>query len=348
MNLKFVFKACQLVKGEDMLATIKGTGFYAPENVIKNQFFNEMYKKDIDTFLREQRNIHERHFMAEDQATSDLVVPAAQEAMRNAGITAKDVDLIIVATDTPDYMSPSTAAVVQHKLKAINAGSFDVNSACAGFVTALDMGSKYIIADPKYRNILVVGAYGMSKYLNYDDFKIATLFADGAGAAILQRSTDGTGIQAAELFTDGQYHDYMGVYAGGTHQPITHEVIENKGHLLNFAKKIPIETNGTHWPRLTRSLLDRTKKTPDQVAHFFMTQINIHSINETMDALKQPREKAHLIMDRFGYTGSAAVGMALADAARQHKIKKDDTLVLLGSGGGLSMAALTMTWSYDT
>lgn len=331
-----------------MKATIKGTGFYAPEKVIKNQYFNDMYKKDIDTFLREQRNIFERRFMAEDQATSDLIVPAAEEAMKNAGITAKDLDLIIVATDTPDYMSPSTAAVVQHKLKAVNAGSFDLNSACAGFVAAIDTGSKYIVADPKYRNILVVGAYGMSKYLNYDDFKIATLFADGAGAAILQRSTDESGIQDAVLYTDGQYHDYMGVYAGGTHQPVTHEVIEKKGHLLNFAKKIPIETNGTHWPRLTRLLLDRSKKTPDQVSHFFMTQININSINETMDALKQPRNKAHLIMDRFGYTGSAAVGMALADAARQHKLKKGDTLVLLGSGGGLSMAALTMTWSYDT
>lgn len=334
--------------GGTMKATIKGTGMYAPEKVIKNQYFNEMYKKDIDTFLREQRNIFERHFMADDQATSDLVVPAAEEAMKNAGITAKDLDLIVVATDTPDYLSPSTAAVVQHKLKATNAGTFDINSACAGFVTALDLGSKYIQADPKYKNILVVGAYGMSKYLNYDDFKIATLFADGAGAAVLQPSKDESGIQAAELYTDGQYHDYMGVYAGGTFQPITHEVIENKGHLLNFAKKIPIETNGTHWPRLTRALLDRTQKTPDQVAHFFMTQINIHSINETMDALKQPRSKAHLVMDRFGYTGSAAVGMALADAARQHKLKKGDTLVLLGSGGGLSMAALTMTWGYDT
>lgn len=331
-----------------MKATIKGTGFYAPEKVIKNQFFNEMYNKDIDSFLRTQRNIFERRYMEANQATSDLIIPAAEEAMKNAGITSQDLDLIIVATDTPDYLSPSTAAVVQYKIGAKNAGTFDINSACAGFVTAVDMASKYIQADKKYKNILVVGAYGMSKYLNFDDFKIATLFADGASAAIIQPSHDSTGILASELYTDGQYHDYMGIYAGGTATPITHQVVENKGHLLNFAKKIPIETNGTHWPRLTHILLDRIHRKPAEVKHFFLTQININSINEAMDNLQLPRNKSHNIMDRFGYTGSAAVGMCLADAAREHKLKKGDLIVMLGSGGGLSMAALAMEWSYDT
>ncbi len=330
------------------IATVAGTGMYAPKRVVKNEFFNKLYNKDIDTFLREQRNIHERHWMEADQATSDLILPAAEEAMKTAGITAKDLDLIVVATDTPDYLSPSTAAVVQHKLQATNAGTFDINSACAGFVTALDLASKYIAADTRYKNILVVGAYGMSKYLNFDDFKIASLFADGAGAAIVQPSKNGTGILASELYTDGQYHDYMGVYAGGTFQPINEDVFEKKGHLLNFAKKIPIETNGKHWPRLTHSLLDRVRKSTTDVKHFFLTQINIHSIHEALDALKVPRELSHNIMDRFGYTGSAAVGMALADAARQKKLKKGDLIVLLGSGGGLSMAALTMEWGYDT
>lgn len=329
-------------------AVVAGTGLYAPEKVVTNQFFNDLYKKDIDTFLREQRNIFERRHMSEDQSTSDLALPAAQEALKNAGITANDLDLIVVATDTPDYLSPSTASVLQYKLQAKNAGTFDINSACAGFVAALDLASKYIAADPKYRNILVVGAYGMSKYLNYDDYRIATLFADGAGAAIVQPSKDENGILAAELYTDGQYHDYMGVYAGGTAQPITHSVIENKGHLLNFAKKIPIETNGTHWPRLSQKLLDRIQRKPEDVKAFFMTQININSIYETLDKMNLPRSKSHNIMDRYGYTGSAAVGMALADAARAHQLKKGDLLILLGSGGGLSMAAVAMTWGYDT
>ena len=329
-------------------AKIAGVGMYVPERVVKNQYFNEMYKKDIDTFLRTQRNIFERHFMNEDQATSDLIVPAAQQALASAGITAQDLDLIIVSTDTPDYLSPSTAAVVQHKIKATRAGTFDINSACAGFVVAVDMANKYIVADRKYKNILVVGAYAMSKWLNYDDFKIATLFADGASAAVIQPSEDSAGVLASELYTDGQYHDYMGIYGGGSFRPITHEVLEKKGNLLDFAKKIPIETNGTHWPRLTNILLDRIHKKPDDVKHFFMTQININSIHEALDNLKQPHSKSHNVMDRFGYTGSAAVGMCIADAVKTHRLKKGDLCILLGSGGGLSMAALALEWGFDT
>lgn len=328
-------------------AVIAGTGMYVPEKVIKNEFFNEMYKKDIDTFLRTQRNIFERRYMNADQATSDLAVPAAQEALANAGITPSDLDLIIVATDTPDYLSPSTASVLQYKLGAQNAGTFDLNSACAGFVTALDTAGKFIQADSRYNHILIVGAYAMSKWLNFDDFKIATLFADGASAVVLKRGKSG-GILASTMYTDGQYHDYMGIYAGGSHQPVTHQVLEDKGHLLNFAKKIPIETNGLHWPRLTHQLLDRIRKTPADVKLFCMTQININSIHEALDRLQVPREKSHNVMDRYGYTGSAAVGMCLADAVKQKKLKKGDLLILLGSGGGLSMAALALEWTYDT
>lgn len=328
--------------------TIVGTGLYVPEKVIPNSYFNDLYKKDVDTFLREQRNIFERHYMESSQTTSDLIVPAAQEAMKNAGITADQIDLIVVSTDTPDYLSPSTASVVQHKLQALNAGTFDINSACAGFVTAVDLAHKYIVADPKYKNILIVGAYGMSKYLNFDDFKIATLFADGASAAIMRASDEGDGVWASEMYTDGQYHDYMGLYAGGTYKPFTQEVLDKREHLLNFAKKIPIETNGIHWPRLTKKLLDSTKHLPSDVKHFFMTQININSINEALDRLEVPRTLSHNVMNKFGYTGSAAVGMCIADAVRNHKLKKGDLCVLLGSGGGMSMAAVLLEWGYDT
>nr|BFD65351.1 ketoacyl-ACP synthase III [Bdellovibrio sp. HAGR004] len=329
-------------------ATIVGTGMYAPERVITNQYFNDLYKKDIGTFLSEQRNIRERRWMNPEQRTSDLILPAAEEAMKVAGITAKDLDLIIVSTDTPDYLSPSTASVVAYRLGAVNAGTYDINTACAGFVVGCDIASKYIVADSKYKNILVVGAYGMSKYLNFDDYKIASLFADGAGAVVLQPSKDGSGFIDSQMYTDGQYHDYMGIYAGGTAQPVSHQVIENKGHLLAFPKRIPPETNGIHWPRLTHQILDRIKKNPSDIQHFFITQFNVQSIYETMDQLSLPRERAHYVMDRYGYTGSASIGMAVADAAYQKKMKKGDLVFMLGSGGGMSMAALALEWGYDT
>ena len=328
-------------------AVIVGTGMYAPERVISNQYFDDLYKKDIGTFLVENRNIKERHWMREDQRTSDLIIPAAEEALKNAGITAKDLDLIVVSTDTPDYLSPSTASVVAYRLGASRAGTFDINTACAGFVVGCDLASKYITSDSKYQNILVVGAYGMSKYLNMDDYKISSLFADGAGAVVIQPSRDSSGFLDSQMYTDGQYHDYMGIYAGGTALPLSHSVIENRQHLLAFPKRIPPETNGLHWPRLTHTLLDRLQKRPEEIRHFFITQFNVQSIYETLDQLKLPHEGAHYVMDRFGYTGSASVGMALADAARQKKMKKGDLVFMLGSGGGMSMAALAMEWGYD-
>ncbi len=329
--------------------SITGTGMYAPERVIKNSYFDELYKKDIGTFLQNSRNISERRWMTENQTTSDLILPAAEEAMKNAGITAKDLDLIIVATDTPDYLSPSTASVVSHKLQALKAGTFDINTACAGFVTALEVGQKMMKTDNQFKYVLVVGAYAMSKWLNFDDYKIASLFADGAGAAILTDAPAGTqGFLASTFYTDAQYHDYMGIYAGGSYKPVTHDVIEKKEHLLAFPKRIPPETNGIHWPRLTNIILDKIQKRPEDIKHFFMTQFNVQSIYETMDTLKLPREKAHYIMDRYGYTGSASIGMCMADAARQHKVKKGDLVLMLGSGGGMSMVAIAMEWGFNT
>jgi 3-oxoacyl-[acyl-carrier-protein] synthase-3 len=329
-------------------ATIIGTGMYAPERVVTNAEFNIMYNTDVDSFLRSNRNINERRYMAEDQATSDLVVAAAAEALKNAGIAADELDLIIVSTDTPDYISPSTAAVVQYKLHATNAGAFDLNTACAGFVTALDVAGKYIASDEQYRHILVAGGYGMSKFLDFSDYKIATLFADGAGAVIVKATTTELGIITSKLIADGQYHDYMGIYAGGTFMPITKEVLDRKDNLLRFAKKIPLETNATFWPRLVNELLVRMGKTPKDVDRYFFTQININSINETLDTLGVPHEKSHNVMDRFGYTGSACIPMAIADAARQHKLKMGELVMMVGSGGGMAMASLALNWSYDT
>lgn len=331
-------------------AFIAGHGLYHPEKLVPNSYFNERYKLDIDTFLREKRNIFQRYYMDEKQTTSDLIVPAIERALESAKITKADVDLLIVATDTPDYLSPSTATVVQHKMGLTNAGTFDVNSACAGFVTALDMASKYIAADSQYRNIVVVGAYGMTKFLNWDDYKIASLFADGAGAVVVKGAEEKThpGVMASKLFTVGEFHDYMGIYAGGTFMPVTHEVIDRKDHQLNFAKKIPLETNSTHWPRLINLLLDRTNKKLEDVKLFFLTQINIGTINETMDKLGLPRELSYNVMDRYGYTGSACIPMAIADAANNHKLKKGDLLLFVGSGGGVAMAAMALEWAYDT
>ena len=337
---------------------ISGIAHHVPQKCIPNSFFNELYQKDVDSFLRSQRNIKQRYHMAESERTSDLALAAVQKLLEKTNTRADEIDLLIVATDTPDYLSPSTASVVCFRAGLSQAGSFDLNSACAGFVAALDVGRRFVATGGGQNKIIVVGAYGMSKYLNYEDYKIATLFADGAAAALLEPLSEkdltdtqdekALGLLASAFYTDGQFHDYMGLYAGGTAKILSHQVIENKEHLLDFAKKIPLETNSNNWPRLTKKLLDQVHADPQEVKLFFMTQINIQTINSALDALKLPHHLSHNIMDVYGYTGSASVGMALSDAAEKKLLKKGDLLILLGSGGGVSMAAMALRWSYDS
>jgi len=330
-------------------AKISSVAMHVPERLVTNQYFNDLYKQDVDTFLREKRNIKQRYFMKDSEATSDLIIPAAERALQQAGVKAADLDLIIIATDTPDFISPPTASVIQHRLGAKNAGIFDVNAACAGFVTGLDIASKFISADPRYKNVLVVGAYGMSKHLDFSDYKIASLFADGAGAAVLQPTTDvNEGILASYLWSDGQYHDAMGIYAGGTARPVNADVLNSKMHQLKFLRKIPAEFNAEHWPRIANRLLNEAGVKANDVKRYFLTQINIDSIHQTMDRLEVPRDRSHNIMDRYGYTGSACLPMALADACEQHILKKGDAILMIGSGGGVAMGGLFIRWSYDS
>ncbi|NOX37561.1 MAG: ketoacyl-ACP synthase III [Calditrichaeota bacterium] len=320
-------------------AVIVGSGMYAPERVLTNAYFNELLGEDVDTWLRENVNIYERRWCREDESTADLCVAASQKALASAGIEPDALDLIIVATDTPEYISPSTASVVQHRLGARNAGTFDINTACAGFVTALDVGSRYIRSDQSYRYILVIGAYAMSKYLDMTDKKTVTLFADGAGAVVLAAVQDKTrGFIGSHLRTEGEYHDYMGIYAGGTHQPITETVLKQKAHLLKFVRKFPPDLNVTRWTSMIQEVTSRHGFTPADVKHYFFTQINIRSIRETLDRLGLPHDRAHTIMQRYGYTGSACIPMAFADAQQQGKLMEGDLVCFMGSGGGAAFA----------
>lgn len=320
-------------------AKIIGSGMAVPEKVVPNQFFNKLLGEDVDTWLQNNVQIYNRRWAEPGDAVSDLIVAACEDAMQNAGVKAEDIDLLIVATDTPEFISPSTASVVQDKMKLINAGTFDLNTACAGFVTALDTGGKFIQADEQYRQVLVVGAYMMSKYLNLQDKKTVTLFADGAGAVVLKASTDGSGMLQSQLRTKGEYNSWMGIYAGGSKNPLSQDVLEEKGEKLQFVKKIPTEINPEVWTRMITELCEKEGVNVSDVDHFFFTQININTIYQTLDNLKVDREKAITIMHEYGYTGSACIPMAYAVADNEEKrIKDGDLMIFMGSGGGLAFA----------
>ncbi|RME91891.1 MAG: ketoacyl-ACP synthase III [Bacteroidetes bacterium] len=321
-------------------AKIKSCGAYAPAQIIPNSYFNELLQTDVDTWLRENVHIYERRWCAEDESTADLAEAAARQALERAQLEARQLDLIILATDTPEYISPSTAAVLQHRLGASRAGTFDVNTACAGFVTALDIASKYLRADEHYQYVLVIGAYAMSKYLNQADKKTVTLFADGAGALILEASMQKNhGFRGSELRSKGEYNTWMGIYAGGTKHPITPQVLRQHRHQLQFVRRFPPELNPDIWTDMIRTLCTRMNIGVQKIDHFFLTQININSIWETLDRLGVDRQKGHTIMHHYGYTGSACIPMAYNDAWEKGKIQAGDTVFFVGSGGGLAFAS---------
>ena len=325
-------------------AKITGTGCYVPEKILTNADLSQILGEDVNDFVTNILGISERHICAPDESTADLATRAAESALASAGVSPAEIDLIIVATDTPEYLSPATSVVVQHRLGAKRAGTFDLNAACAGFVTALDTAAKYITADENYQNILVIGAYAMTKYLDWTEKKTATIFADGAGAVVLSAS-DTPGLLAAKLVADGSFHDFLGLYAGGTKFPVTEEILR-EGYLnkVRFAKRYPPEINNEGWPHIVHEVLQQGNLTLADVALFLFTQVNLSSIKTAMANLDLPMSRTHTIMGKWGYTGSACIPMALHDAVQAGKLKAGDNFILCASGGGLNMACAAVRW----
>ncbi len=328
-------------------AQIVATGRCVPDRVMTNAEFEPLVGKPVDEWLVAKVGIRERHVMADDQATSDLIVPAARQALDRAGITPEALDLIVVATDTPDYISPATASVVQAKLGAARAGTYDINCACAAWVTGLDAAARMIATDPEVNRVLVAGAYGMTKYLDWHDIYTATLFADGAGAVVLGAG-DAPGFMAGKLAGAGEYHDALGIYSGGTYRPVTDASMAQYGRpRVQFVKKFPATFNSENWPALVREVCRKAGWAVDDVDFFLFTQLNLRTIEDVMARLGQPMAKTHWIMDKWGYTGSACIPMALDDAVEKGLLRPGMKVIFCATGGGMAMACNAWVWTGD-
>lgn len=327
-------------------AIIAGTGSFAPEKVLDNEYFNELLGENVDQWLKPMNYI-ERHICSENESTADLAVAAAERALNSSEVKATEVDLIIVATDTPEYISPATGSVVQHRLGAINSANYDINCACAAFCTGVDLGARYIMTDPAYCNVLVIGVYAMSKYLDWKDKATCTIFADGAGAVLLQASETKQGFLGGKLIADGSYHDYMGIYMGGTKTPPSHEAMERGEHYVRFLKKFPPDTNSSRWPGLVRDVTKKCGFDVTDIDFILFTQINVNTIKEVMEELGLPLTRTHWVMHKYGYTGSACIPMALDDAVKSGGLKDGDLVCFVGSGGGFSMATVLLRWARE-
>jgi 3-oxoacyl-[acyl-carrier-protein] synthase-3 len=336
--------------GEDAMAAravISGTGSYAPGAPIGNAELKALAGIEFDAERMEARiGIRARHIArlrGLDESTVDFAEKASLQALAAAGVSADEVGLFIVATDTPEYVSPASGILLQGRLQKGESEALvlDISSSCASFVTALDLAARKVASDPGLGKALVVGVYNMPAHLRPGDAFGYSIFADGAGAVLLSRQEGpgASGYVEGAFRADGTQWDFVGVYAGGTRKPVTRELLDAGTYGLELLKKLPGDRNLKLWPPLVRRVLEKAGWKQDSIAHFIFTQINRSVIEEVMGVLGEPMSKTTTVMDRYGYTGSACVPMALDEAVRWGRVKRGDAIVLVASGAGLSVGA---------
>ena len=326
--------------------TIISTGRYLPEIEVTNAeikarvtAINPDLEKVVDAF-EESSGIRRRWYAPRDWATSDLATLAAQDAIKAAGIKPEQVDMILLGTDTPDYITPATSAVVQYKLGAVNAGTYDIGCACASFPTGVASAAGLLTTNKWMKYVLVIGVYMMSKLADPTDVT-SFFYGDGAGAAIMTVDPKPGFITSAYL-AGGSYHKHWGIYSGGTYEPATVESVEAGRTKVKLLQRYPPEVNHEGWPKIVHQLVKRGRFALEDIDAIIFTQVRLPSIKLVMEMLGLPLSKTHWIMEEWGYMGSACIPMCLDDAIDKGKVKSGDLLVLVGSGVGYNQAGVAL------
>ncbi|MGL5175673.1 MAG: beta-ketoacyl-ACP synthase III, partial [Cetobacterium sp.] len=323
---------------------IIGLGTYVPENVMTNFDFEKIIDT-TDEWIRTRTGIEERRFANETQATSDLGAEAAKVALEKAGVPVEDIDMIILATTTPDYPIQSTACVVQELIGAVNAAAVDINAACSGFVYALTM-AKALVVSGMNKKVLVIGAEVLSKCVDMQDRNTCVLFGDGAAAAVVAEVEDGYGMISQFLGAEADVKGALRTPAGGTRKPLSQEVLEERSNFLQMKGQDVFKFAVKALPKATLEALEAAGLTPSDLDMVFPHQANSRIIEAASKRLEIPMEKFYLNLNKYGNTSSASIGLALGEALEKGLVKKGDTIALTGFGAGLTYASMILKWSY--
>lgn len=318
-----------------------GTGSYVPDRVVTNRELAQRLPTS-EAWISEKLGIGSRRVSAPNQATSDLAAEAAWRALADSKLTAADIDLIIVATATPDRLAPSTACIVQEKIGAFNAAAFDLAAVCSGFLYGLSVGSQFIAAHV-YDTVLLIGADTFSRITDWDD-RSAVFFGDGAGAAILTHAEDGEGLLAVDLYADGRGKYGFTVPAGGSEQPATHQTVADGLHTFTMDGRAVFETGTTVLPDAISKVLAECKISINDVDVLIPHQPSVNILKVTADRLALPFEKVILNMDRYANTAGASVAIALDDANRSGRLHHGAIVVLATVGSGWTWGAAVIRW----
>lgn len=324
-------------------AGILGVGYYVPEKVLTNKDLEKMVDTS-DEWIVERTGIKERRISSPEQATSDLSTIAGKKALESAGIKAEELDLIIVCTLTPDMFFPATSCIVQKNLGAVNAGAFDLSAGCSGFVYGLSVACQ-MVAGGVHKKILVIGAEVLSKITNWQDRNTCVIFADGAGAAVVGEVEDGYGYYNSVLGADGTGGEHIIMPAGGSRKPSTVETLKDNLHYIHMDGTEVFKFATRVVPEAAKKVLEPTNLQMDDIDIIIPHQANVRIIQSAAKRLKQPVEKFFVNIEKYGNTSAATVPIALAEAFEQGRIKKNDNVLLVGFGTGLTWAACILKWS---
>ncbi|MGE0493475.1 MAG: beta-ketoacyl-ACP synthase III [Vulcanimicrobiota bacterium] len=322
---------------------VVGLGHYVPEKIVTNKEL----EKTVDTtdeWIRARTGIHERRMAAAEECSSDLGVRAARLALEDAGITAEQLDLVVVGTMTPDTPMPATACLISHKLGATNAGAFDVSVACSGFAYSLAVGAQFI-STGALRYVLVVGADTMTRVMNWKDRSTCVLFGDGAGAVVLGRVDEGQGILSYHLGADGSGGPHLRIPAGGGAQPGGTEGLTKADYSLQMNGKEVYRFAVSALGEAAVAAVEKAGLTSEDVDLFIPHQANMRIIRSAAKRLGVPDERVFINLEKYGNTSCASIPLALSEARDQGRLKPGDLVVLVGFGGGLAWGAVALRWT---
>lgn len=323
-------------------AGILGVGSYLPTKVLDNFHFEKIMDTS-DEWIKTRTGISERRVASDEETTSDLASNSALKAIECANLKPEDIDLIIVATATPDMVFPSTACLVQEKIGATNAAAFDISAACSGFIYGITI-AKQFVENKMYGNVLVIGSETLSRALDYNDRSTSILFGDGAGAVVIGNVSSG-GILSTHLGSDGKGKDFLSIPAGGSKQPASIHTVENNLHAIHMAGNDVYKFAVRIMGEASLKAIEAANLNKENIDYLIPHQANIRIIEASARRLKLPMDKVYINLHRYGNMSAASIPVALDEAYRESKIKKGDNVVLVGFGGGLTWGACVIQWS---
>jgi len=324
-------------------AHIVGWGRHVPQHLLTNDDLAQMVDTS-DEWIRTRTGIGERYIAKDGETTASMSIQAAQQALEVAGLNPSQLDLIIVATATPNHSFPATACLVQDALGATHAGAFDLSAGCTGFVYGLCVAAD-LIASGAYQNILVIGAETLSRIINWEDRATCVLFGDGAGAVVLQANGADGGILSNLLGSDGSGGDLLNLPAGGSQEPASHQTVAEGRHYLRMKGREVFRFAVRTMPEATRQVLEQVGLTVDDLNLLIPHQANQRIIESSARALGLSPETLFSNVERYGNTSAASIPIALCEAVEQGRIQRDDLVVFVGFGAGLTWAATAIRWS---